>query len=69
MGLDDRQVFQLAVVRRWDVLARQTNRRCIELVETLLGDQGDQLSADATGLHALFNDHDPVGLGDGALWH
>ncbi len=48
-------------------MARQTNRRCIELVETLLGDQGDQLSADATGLHALFNDHHPVGLGDGAL--
>ena len=47
MGLNDGQIFEGAVVGRWNVLARQPNRTGIEVVETVLGNQRKELSANS----------------------
>ena len=44
MGLDNRQIFKIAVVRRGNVLAGQANGPGIEIVEAVLRDQGKELS-------------------------
>ena len=39
--LNDREIFKIAVVRRWDVLARKADRSGVKIIETMLGDQSD----------------------------
>ena len=62
--LDDREVFKGTVVRGRDVLAGEAYRSRIEIIETLLCDQGDQFSTDSTGFHAFLNNNHPVSLSD-----
>ena len=62
MGLNDGQIFEGAVVGRWNVLARQPNRTGIEVVETVLGNQRKELSANSASFHALFHHNHAVSL-------
>ena len=51
MGLNDGEIFEGAVVGRWNVLTRQTNGTGIEVVETVLRDQGEELSTNSCLLY------------------
>merc|ERR1711965_685267 len=56
------EIFEGAVVGRWNVLTRQTNGTGIEVVETVLRNQGKELSTNSAGFHALFHHNHAVSL-------